>query len=193
MNTKTNEGYEITGNGKRFRQMYRLAWTGVIFGVLVILCIVAIYVYPYNPIDIRTLKVDKKVVEQGDLVTFQLDAHKYYDVFPECTIELISDCFTSYHIMTYVAWDPPGSSFRARPFVIPHSIPSGRYRIHLTAVYPVAFFRSVTKSVLSDWMVVDNSSFKYTKEVVKTTKTINSKLDAIRNDQIRRQKLEKKK
>lgn len=108
--------------------------------------------YPYDPIQIDKFTVDKTVVQSGERMCFQFEGEKFYNVPASVVLELTNG--ESIALMSYDANNPAGKVLRKRCFTIPHHTFPGKYQIRWTAIYQMNSFRTVRKTVKSDWIEV---------------------------------------
>jgi hypothetical protein len=119
--------------------------------VIALFCIIVMYawlsLYPLNPIDVMSLKVNKTVIYRGEEVCYTLTAEKYHDVAATVNIELVN-C-ERILIMSYAAQMPLGKLIRKRCFIVPYHVKPGFYQVNWSAVYDMNAFQSVRKDISS--------------------------------------------
>ena len=121
--------------------------------LFVYVCVVAYWLWwPYNPIRIDEVKVDKDIVATGERICFQIAGEKFMPVQVKVIVELVNG--ESMHIVSYDSNVPVGDKFIPRCFIVPYSIIPRQYQIRWTGGYQVNMLRVVTKRALSKWITI---------------------------------------
>ena len=100
--------------------------------------------YPYNPLEIKDISMEKTEYVPGEKVCLFFTAEKYMDIPAIVSIEMVNG--EKIEVMRYVSHNPPGSVFKRRCFVMPTSIDAGDYRLKWTGIYPVNGLRNIVKT-----------------------------------------------
>jgi hypothetical protein len=108
--------------------------------------------WPYNPIRVDRINIDKAVVAHGEKICFQFEGAKFMPVPVNVIIELVNG--ESFEIMKYSSNNAVGTKFKKRCFIVPHHIPPTKYQLKWSGVYPINALRHIPKSKLSDWIEV---------------------------------------
>jgi hypothetical protein len=132
----------------RFNFIKTLTYILLSLLISVLISILFMVWYPYNPLTVNTLKVNKSIVSRGECISFKVDGEKHYAIPVDVTVELVDGY--AYFIMSYTSNNPPGKLFRERPFLIPYHIKPGKYRIRWTGVYNMNSLNVVRVKALSD-------------------------------------------
>ena len=139
-----------------------LEWvkTAAAFSLLLFCCFFTISLgwmlwYPYNPIRIDALYVDKTEAHVGDTVCFKMVGEKLMEVPVSVSLELVNG--EGVAIMNYSSNVPKGAKFKERCFNIPMHIKSNHYRLLWRGVYPVNGLRNIVKEKLSNTVYITNN------------------------------------
>jgi hypothetical protein len=135
--------------GKVMRNKVKDFMFWILFGFLTLSASMVLFLtwYPYNPITVDKITISKEVVSRGECLSFQFHGEKHYPVPVDVTIELVDG--VSYFIMSYSSNNPVGNKFKARPFIIPHHIIPGKYKLRWTGVYTMNALNIVRVKKLS--------------------------------------------
>ncbi len=120
--------------------------------ILVIFLLVILFMmfFPYKPIDINKLCLNKTSAIRGEEVLFLLDANKNMDILVNANLELVDG--VSYGLFSYTTYHSRLKRPRWRSFVVPSHIKPGKYQLRWTGVYQVNCLNTVIVSTVSDWI-----------------------------------------
>jgi hypothetical protein len=104
--------------------------------------------YPYEPIRIEQIEINKTVVQRGEAIMFHFKGEKLMAVPVHATIELVNG--ERIAAISYTSNNPPGDKFPWRRFIVPYTAIPGKYRIKWTGVYEVNPIRSIVVMKYSD-------------------------------------------
>ena len=108
--------------------------------------------YPVDPFDIKSLTVDKQVINRGETFCFTIVGEKNINIPVHVVVELIND--ENITLVSYVANNPMGKLRKKRCIVMPYHIIPGKYQLKWSGIYEVNSIRSVPKQIISDYFVV---------------------------------------
>jgi hypothetical protein len=111
--------------------------------------------YPYEPIRIDRLDIDKTECSVGDTVCVQMVGEKLLPLPVRVTLSLVNG--SSITIETYWSNSPVGNKFRSRCFNVPFHIATNWYQVQWDGAYPINNNRTVYKQVLSKPIYVTNN------------------------------------
>jgi hypothetical protein len=112
--------------------------------ITILVYIVGSLIWPYDPIAIKDISINKTQVEVGDEICYTVNGCKKMALPADVTISLMNG--EVFPIMHYRTNMPTGKLIRNRCFNIPSHIKPGKYRIYWTAEYQVNAFRKVVKN-----------------------------------------------
>jgi hypothetical protein len=127
----------------------------VIFSLLVISMgyMVSIAAWPYKPVRVDSIIIDKEEAKRGDEVCFQFYGEKFYDIPTEITVELVNG--ERFEVAKYTSCTTPGVTFKPRCFIVPSNINIDSYRVQWTGVnYMNALNKVTTKGFSDNWIKI---------------------------------------
>jgi hypothetical protein len=110
--------------------------------------------YPYEPIRIDALHIDKTEARVGELLCFTMVGEKLMPIPVRVAVELVDG--EGVGIVNYWSNVPMGLKFKERCFNIPMHIKTNHYQVKWTGTYSVNGLRNITKEVLSKPIYITN-------------------------------------
>ena len=133
------------------------------WGILIILasglfCVMWMSLYPYKPMRIDHLAIDKTAATVGDSLCIQMVGEKLLPVPVHVSIELVNGYGIA--IANYDSNTAIGTTFKPRCFNIPMHIETSTYRVRWTGTYILNEFRRITLVVYSEPIHITNHWYK---------------------------------
>jgi hypothetical protein len=129
-----------------------LLWVLLLIMAGTMLTFFAMAWWPYKPLRIDAVSVDKTQVCRGDEMCFQFTGEKFYEMPVNVLIELVDG--ERYQVMKYTSNMPKGTIFRKRCFIVPHFVKPGKYQIVWSGAYEMNAFNTVHMKARSEWIQV---------------------------------------
>jgi hypothetical protein len=139
----------------KFRIREILFWGTMLLMVSILLYIFFLAAYPYKPLRLDSMVVNKDQVCRGGELCFVFKGEKFYPIPADVTVELSNG--ERYQVMKYTANNPVGTVFRQRCFIVPYHVKPGKYEVIWTGKYEPNAFQSVYIKKKSNWIEVANS------------------------------------
>ena len=109
--------------------------------------------WPYDPIRVDTVRLDKYEATHGEKVCFFVEGKKFLDLPAKVSIELVDG--EAIYVMSYNSQHPPGTQFKGRCFLVPlHTVPKDTYVVRWIARYQVNPIREVVETKDSDFIKI---------------------------------------
>ena len=104
-------------------------------------------IYPYNPVDLYSIKIDSPVVASS-VLKYKISYCKYTDL-PSTSVRQLVDGIIIF-FPEIVTNNPEGCSESERFLELPTYIPSSKYHLRISVSYKVNPLRSITKTITSN-------------------------------------------
>jgi hypothetical protein len=126
--------------------------TMTLLTLLLVLCLYWAF-YPYQSIKFNgDYKTEKTSYTQGDETFYVVDYCKYTDVTPSIQKEFVDGLvFTAESPQAFLT---KGCRKEEVPMTIPHTLPSGKYRLKVSTQYRMSPFQTDYHVHYSNWFVV---------------------------------------
>jgi hypothetical protein len=129
----------MTEKRNKFKDIFFWAAWGTLLSIGVY--IIALSLWPYDPLRIDDFSVSKKEVCRGEEICFRIVGEKFYSIPVRVSVELIDG--ENIAIINYVSNNPKGKGFPPRCFNIPYHIKPKIYHIRWTGVYEMNAFNQI--------------------------------------------------
>jgi len=129
-----------------------------LYGILIVAFLLLVLImfwafFPYQTIKFNApYQTEKLVYTQGDETFYVVDACKYTDVVPSIQKEFVDGLvFTAESPQAFLT---KGCRKQEVLLLIPHTLPSGKYRLKISTQYKMSPFQTISHIEYSNWFTV---------------------------------------